>query len=430
MNRAGGRYHRGPGGERPPLLARIPFLYVLRYRGYRLFWLGQLTSMLGWQVMMVTQNWLIYDMTGAPRNLGYLGVVLSGPTILLNLWGGAVADRLDKRHLLLGTVTLSALPILALAALTHTGRIQVWHILAAAFFIGAVTAFDNPARLSLYPLLVRREDLMRAVALNSSAWQGLRIIGPAVGGFLIASAGVALSFGLAGLGFLANTLALLPIRVPSQGATTPGSRAPLLDGVRYIWGNGLFRTLMGLTFATGFFGLSFVMLLPVFARDILGLGSQGYGLLLSTSGLGALLATLVAGSIGRPRGLSHLIPLGACLYGLLLVAFAFSRWTPTSLATIFLAGAVGSFFLIQVMTTLQMLVPDHLRGRVMGLYSMTWSLVTVGAIQGGLLAEFFGAPIAVAIGGLAVTAAGAASWRTTRRWLEHLYPSVQAARAP
>lgn len=384
---------------------RMEIPSALRHRNFRLYWGGLLVSVLGFQILMVVQGWLVYDLTGKARYLGLLGLVTAIPTILLNLVGGVAADRMDQRRLLMATQTSSAILMLLLGTLVLLNVVQIWHILSIAFVAGAVLAFDSPSRQSLYPHLIDRKDLMNAVALNSTIWQGTRIIGPAIAGVMAWKIGLASGFYAAAAGFLVLVLALSFIRIqPIHREITGNVRSNMGEGLRFVTTNRLFAFLIGMTFFNSFFGMSYVFLLPIFARDILDVGPQGLGFLQTGSGLGSLLMTFIAATLGRSRFKGHLLIGGATLFGFFLILFAYSQDYYTSMVLLFMAGASSSLYMILVMTTLQSQVPDHLRGRVMGLYGMTWSLMPLGAMQAGFIADWFGAPIAVTIGGFMVSA--------------------------
>ena len=285
------------------LAKRAEMFSALRYRDFRLYWSGLLLSVTGFQILMVAQGWLIYELTDQAKFLGILGLVMAVPTITLNLVGGVVADRLDQRRLTIATQGASAVLVGVLATLTLLDIVQVWHVLVIAFISGAVLAFDNPARMSLYPHLVDRKDLMNAVALNSSVWQGTRIVGPALGGLLIAKFGTASAFYVTSGGFLAMVMVLISIHVPPIPRSRGGNMLQNMgEGLRFVQGNSVFMFLIGLTFFNSFFGMSYVFLLPVFAEDILDVGAQGLGYLHAASGLGALLMTFVAASMAKPDG--------------------------------------------------------------------------------------------------------------------------------
>lgn len=388
---------------------RLHTFSALRHRNYRLYWLGMLVAIIGLQVQMVAQSWLVYQLTDSPALLGMVGLTQAIPTLVLTLFGGVVADRVDRRRLLLTTQGATGLLLLLLATLVATDHIQLWHIFAVAFLVGAVSAFDQPARMALVPHLVAREDLLNAVAMTSMVWQSSRIVGPALAGLLIGLVGIAPCFYLTTLGVLGMVLALKAVQVPPV-APPAGSRNVLRnlgEGVGYVWRNPIFRSLIGLTFFNSLFGMSYVAMMPVFARDVLAVGSQGYGLLMGVSGVGALIGTTTLASLGNVRHKGPLLLAGAAGFGSFIVLFALSRFYPLSLGLLFCMGAVSSVYMTTVNTLLQSLVPDELRGRVMGIYSLTWSIMPLGGFLSGSIADRFadpavGAPFAVGLGGTLV----------------------------
>jgi MFS family permease len=331
------------------------------------------------------------------------------PGILLNLFGGVFADRLDKRRLIIITQAVTASLIFLLATLTFLGLVRQWHLLTIAFLVSAVEAFNQPARYALFPHLIERKALVSAVALNSSIWQGTRIVAPAVAGGIIAFMGTAASFYLAGLGYVIMVAIMYRLKVPRIEQGTSGSAVRgILEGLGFIRKNSIFSFLIGMTFFNSFFGMSYVILMPVFAVDVLQVGAEGQGLLLSISGLGALLTTLWLSSRSNVRRKGLLMIGGAVMTGLLIAAFSItSRFIgsfPLALGILFLVGVFNSTYMTNVQSSLQTLVPDRMRGRVMGFFGMTWSVMPLGGLQAGALASVMTAPLAVAVGGLAVAA--------------------------
>ena len=384
---------------------------AFRYPAYRAYWFGMLCSVSGFQMFRVGQAWLVYELTGSPLYLGYTLAANAIPGIFFNLFGGVFADKLDKRVLIIATQTITALLIFALGVLTLLGIVEGWHILVVAFLAGAVEAFDTPARQALYPHLIEREAMTSAVALNSSIWQGTRIVAPAIAGFIIDLVSTGAAFLAAGAGFVVMTVVMVVLRIPPipQGATGSPARA-LWDGVTFIKQNGVFSFLIAMTFFNSFFGNAYVLLMPVFAVDVLEVGARGQGFLLSAGGVGSLATTIWLGARGGVRRRGLFIIGGAVVFGLAVVAFGvtahFLRSYPLALALIALIGCCNTVYMISVQSSLQLLVPDNMRGRVMGFYGMTWSIMPLGGLQAGALASiaFIGAPFAVAIGGLAVAA--------------------------
>ena len=360
-------------------------------------------------MLQATLFWLVHELADSPIYLGYLGLANAAPAIALNLFGGVFADRLDKRRLITTTQTILAAVIVLLALLTQLEVVRVWHVLTLAFVSGAVAAFDQPARQSLYPHLIDRRVMMSAVALNSSIWQGTRIVAPALAGLIIATAGTATAFYVAAAGFLAMAAIIFSLDVPTMERGATGSAiSGIIEGVSFVRTNSVFSFLIGMTFFNSFFGMAYLIMMPVFAEEILGQGAGAYGVLLSVGGVGALLATLWVSSrkgFGQ-RGL--LLIGGATTFGLSVATFSLtSEYVgsyPLALALTFTMGVCSSVYMISIMSSLQLMVPDGMRGRVMGIYGMTWSIMPLGGMQAAAVAGLIGVPFAVAIGGLAVSA--------------------------
>ena len=382
---------------------------ALQYPAYRAYWLGMLASVSGFQMFRAAQAWFVFELTGNPLFLGYALAANAVPAIFFNLVGGVYADRIDKRRLIIVTQAVSASLIFLLAILTLLNVVAVWHILVIAALAGAVEAIDTPARQAIYPHLIDRRVMMSAVALNSSIWSGNRIIAPAIAGLIIAQTSVEASFFVAGAGFVIMAAVMYGLRVPpiERGATGSPARN-LLEGLNYIRTNFLFTFLIGMTFFNSFFGMAYVSLMPVIAKDVLNQGPGAYGILLSAGGVGALLVTVLFGFVGDPRYKGLLIIGGATLFGLTLVTFGLTSELFGSyglaLGLLFVMGVFTSTYMISVQSSLQMMVPDAMRGRVMGFYGMTWSLMPLGAMPASALAVLIGAPFAITAGVIVVAA--------------------------
>ena len=271
-----------------------------------------------------------------------------------------------------------------------------------------MNAFDQPSRQALYPHLIDRSVMMSAVALNSSIWQGTRIVAPAIAGLIIASAGIATSFYVAGSGFAIMVVVMFTLKVPPfERSASKGTGRDMLEGVKFIKDNSIFSSLIALTFFNSFFGMAYVILMPVFAEEILGRGATAYGLLLSVSGASSLMTTVYMGTRTGMNGKVSVLIGGAVLSGLFIAAFALTTdWFKSfylAMSLMFIIGIFNSMYRISIMSSLQMLVPDQMRGRVMGFYGMTYSLMPIGGMQASLVAIVVGTPIAIAIGGLAVS---------------------------
>jgi MFS family permease len=355
------------------------------------------------------QFWLVYQLTGSPLPLGYVGLANGIPAICLNLFGGVFADKCDQRRLVIVTQSLTASCIFVLATLTLLDVVQVWHILVIAFCAGAVDSFDQPARQSLYPHLIDRKVMSSAVALNSSLWQGTRIIMPAVAGCIIASTGTAVAFYLAGLGFVIMATVIYRLQMPPITRQARGSAAHnIREGLTFVRQNPIFSFLIAMTFFNSFFGLAYITLMPVLAVAILHVGARGQGLLMGMGGAGALLTTLWLSSRGHVGSKGWLIIGGGVMSGLSIAALGLTSALVGSfelaMAIMFVIGMCNTTYAISIQSSLQMLVPDHMRGRVMGFYGMTYNIMPVGGMLASALAGLITAPFAIAVGGLAVAA--------------------------
>jgi len=355
------------------------------------------------------QGWLTYELTGSPLYLGFVGLANASAAIGLNLFGGVLADKLDKRKLIIATQSVTASLIFLLATLTITNAIEVWHIIAVALASGAVNAFDQPARMALYPHLIDRKAMVSAVALNSAVWQGTRIVAPAVAGYIIGSLGTASSFYLAGSGFVTMAMVIFWLHIPKIESGSRGNPLQdMVEGLRFIGGNSVFAFLIGMTFFNSFFGMAYVMMMPVFAVDVLEVGAKGQGVLLGIGAVGGLGVTMFLGTKSNFTKKEYLIIGGAVVFGLAIAAFALTAkyFHSYVLAMVLLAvmGMSSSTYMISIMSSLQILVPDNMRGRVMGFYSMTWSIMPLGALWSGALGSFLDdVPLAIALGGFLVS---------------------------
>lgn len=374
---------------------------------YRLFWIGRLFADMGLWMQMVAQGWLVYQLTDSPLYLGLTGLARAVPAIGLSLFGGVLADRMEKRRLIMLTQTASLFLAVVLATLVATDLVQVWHVMAIAFLSSAVSSFDQPTRQAIMAELVDRKDLLNAVALNSAMHNGTRIIGPSLGGLIIVGWSLAACFYInaAFIGVTVATLGLLKLPGAVRGAASVSLWQALAAGFGYVRQDPVVLSLLGLVAVPSFFGMSYVWLLPVFARDILQVGATGLGLLQGVSAAGALVSSLGIAAISHRGGKGRIVLGGSLVFGLALVAFASSTVFALSLALIFLLGVVNSAYLAAANTLLQTVVPDDMRGRVMGFYTLSaFGLSPLGSMAVGALASGLGTPIAVAVSGGVVAA--------------------------
>ena len=363
--------------------------------------------MLGHRAEYLTFAWMVWAVTHDALYLGYLGLAQGVPLVVFQLWGGVLADRVNRLRLLLGTQVLTTAVLTAALVLSALGVVRVSHLMVLAVLSNAFRAFDEPSRMSLVPQMVGRERLANAIALGSIPWQAGRMIGPSVTGILIAAFGGTVGFGLAAG---ASALALvmygrLDVRADAPAPSRQHAGRQLLDGLSFVRHNFVFAALICLALFNAVFGLSYVTLLPMFADVYFQTGSAGFGLLNAAHGIGALTGTLIVATIAtrmRRRGLVILI--GAAAMGLGLALFSRAPGLGLALPVLAGVGFSNTFYLTQVSTHLQQTVPDRLRGRVMSLYALCWNLLPLGGLLGGLLAAAVDARFAVLFGGAMVTA--------------------------
>ena len=381
---------------------------ALQHRNYRLYFFGLLISVTGFQMLLVIQGWLVWDITGDPSSLAFLGGVTAAPTVILNLFGGVVADQFNQRYLIMFVQGAIGLLLAALATLVYLDtagllQLELWHILLLSFLIAGTQSFDNPARQALYPHLIDRKDLMNAVALNTVIWQVTRVIGPVMAGALIASTGAGIALYVAAGSFGCMVIAMILINVPPIARAKAGNVLRSMgEGIGFVVHNHIFAFLIGMTFLNSFFGMSYIILLPIYATDILDVGPEGLGNMYAAGGIGAFAIVAVAAALSKSRSKGLFLITGAVIFGISNILFAYSTNYYWSLSMLFVGGAAATFYMVLVQTTLQALVPDHIRGRVFSIYSLTWSLLPLGALQAGLVADWVNPEFAIALGGVVV----------------------------
>ena len=376
------------------------------YAPYRRFWLAALCRVFGLQFRFIGVGWLVVSDEGlglSPKWLGIVGLAAALPTIAFSVPAGILADRYEHRGILAWSQGATAVLSLLLALGILQGLVDVWLLIAWAVTAGCLTAVSMPAQSAILPRLIEPASMPSAVALISSIWNSMRILGPAAAGVLIAWIGIGQAFFVTAVGFALSALLIATLRLEPLERGVEESSGGMLDGVRYILRDRLFFATVGLSFFTSIFGMAYNVLLPVFAKDILVVGATGFGLLEASVGIGALLGTLTMIKVGGRPSSGIVMLAAAAIYGLFIAAFAASREFERSAALLFCAGFCSSLYLNIGMTTLQVLVPDELRGRVMGVWSMTWFLTAVGGLPASFLAEWIGAPWTVTLGALSVT---------------------------
>ena len=347
---------------------------------------------------MLGQGWVIYDISGSTWDLGVLGAATSIPTILMTFWGGALADRYEKKQLLMCTSAVTAILCALLFALVLFDFVEVWHVWTIAASIAVASGIDWPTRQSFFPHLIDRSMMLSAVALNSILWQVTRMIMPAIGGVILA-VDMSLVFLFGAIGYTLMIWALLGMRIHVPGTTTDSTINQIKEGLLFIASKSIFVYLLTLSFGGMLFASSYTTLMPAFAT-LLGSQEAGYGLLLSISGLGSIVGTAVVGSLTLHRSYGSVILISALASGIALIGFSVaaisnSFWVAATFVA--LNAAFTSVSMVLLMTALQASVPDQLRGRVMGIHSITYSLMPLGGLFLGALAVPIGAPYAVIV---------------------------------
>jgi MFS family permease len=362
---------------------------------------------LGHRAEYVTFAWMVWEVTHDALHLGYLGLAQGVPLVVFQLWGGVLADRVNRLRLLLATQVLTTATLVAAFALSALGLIRVEHLLALAALSNTFRAFDEPTRMSMVPQMVGRERLPNAIALGSIPWQAGRMIGPSLTGILIAAFGGTVGLAIAAVASGMALVMYARLRVDARSAPVAGGHmgAQLIEGLSFVRHNFVFAALICLALFNAVFGLSYVTLLPIFADVYFEAGSTGFGLLNAAHGTGALVGTLIVASLAarfRHRGL--VILTGAGGMGLGLAIFSQAPGLGLALPMLACVGFSNTFYLTQVSTHLQQAVPDHLRGRVMSLYALCWNLLPLGGLLGGVLTAAVDARFAVLVGGAMVAA--------------------------
>lgn len=409
---------------------RVAFaLRALQHRNFRLFFAGQTISLIGSWMQQVATGWLVYRLTNSAFLLGVVAFASQGPTFILSPIAGVLADRLNRRRMVIGAQVVMMAQATVLTVLVMTGTVEYWHVLLLSAVYGCASAFDIPARQSfLLEMIARREDLPNAIALNSSMFNGARLIGPAIAGFVIARFGEGLTFLANSVTYLPVILSLIVMKVapwqPAVGRVNVLGK--LREGFSYAYNFSPIRDVLGLVAIVALFGVPFAVLLPVFAVQTLRGDAETLGLLMSATGFGALSGALFLAARPSVRGLSRVITAAATLFGASLIAFGLSRSVPLSIVLLVLAGFGMMVQMAASNTFLQTIVDDDKRGRIMSIYTMAYiGVAPFGSLLAGALADRAGAPLTMIIGG-AVCMVGAALFaRQIPRFRELVRPIYQ-----
>ena len=374
-------------------------LGALQYKDFRLYWFSALSFVLGWQILRMILNWVGYELTNSAIYLGVLGGAMAAGTISVSLVGGVIADQINRKRLLIVTQSLMTISIVILVLLSAANFLEPWHLILASVLIGIIQGIDMPTRSALIPALIPNKTyLMNALALGSTIWQGTRIFGPSLGGLMIKFIGDAWTFLSVGVMFFLGTLLLLGLKIPNIDRKPGNMIDELRIGLQFIAGNTLFSNLIILTFVDSFFGIAYMQVLPIYAKDVLDVGPDGMGLLMGASAAGGLIGTFIAAVFVKGRWPRLMLLGGAFIFGLSIFIFSNSTILLISLVALFISGIFNSLTMITNQTILQSAVPDELRGRVMGVFSLTYSMIPLGGLQVGILTDLLNVNWAVMIG--------------------------------
>jgi MFS family permease len=392
-------------GQPSPTMGWLPaILRALRHRNFQLFIGGQIISLIGTWMQIVAESWLVYRLTGSPLLLGAAGFASQFPVFLVAPLGGIAADRFNRQRLVIATQISSMILAAIFSLLTLTGVVRVWHIFVLAALLGVVNAFDIPARQSFLVEMVGKEDLMNAIALNSSMFNGARIVGPAIAGILVAKIGEGWCFFANSISYTAVIAGLLLMRVdrPTRLAPSGPALARLIEGFQFARNTAPIRALLLLLGLVSLSAMPYTVLMPVFADRVLHGGAQALGILMGATGVGALLGALTLATRAGVHGLGRWVAFSCGGFGISLVLFSISRNFWLSAALLLPVGYCMMLGMSSSNTLIQAMVPDQLRGRVMALYTMMFmGMAPFGSLFAGALAHHLGAPLTVSIGAVA-----------------------------
>jgi MFS family permease len=379
-----------------------PRFRALQHRNFQLFIAGQLTSLIGTWMQTTAQLWLVYKLTNSAALLGVFGFANQVPILFLAALGGYIGDRYNRHHGVIWTQTVSMVLAFGLAALTFRNIIQVWELIFIAFLVGVVNAFDVPIRQAFLVEMVVKDDLPNAIALNSSIFNGARVVGPAIAGFALAWKGPAWCFFLNGISFLAVIGALLAMRLTKRESKKEAGSPfqSLMQGFRFAMSDLPIRSTLLLLSMLSLLGLQYSVFLPIFASDVLHRGAKGFGLLMSAAGVGAVVGALHFAARTSYKGLARWIAATSTLCAVGLVIFSQSKFFWLSMAVLLVVGFCATVQMAATNTTLQNRVPDQLRGRIMAVYAtMFMGVQPIGSLIAGGVAKHIGAPYTLAVFG-------------------------------
>ena len=401
-------------------------LRSLRHRNYRLFFMGQGVSLIGTWMQSVAMSWLAYRMTNSPLFLGIIAFSGQAPIFFLAPFAGVIADRINRHHIIIATQVAAMAQALVLALLVFTGHVAEWHLIAMSVVIGLINAFEIPTRQAfVYELVDSPENLPNAIALNSFIFNGARLIGPSLAGLIIYLVGEGPCFLINAVSYLAVLIALLMMRLKKK--TKLSHAGPVLSGLKeglvYAWNAKPIRMILLLLNFFSLIGMTYPVLMPIFAKDILGGGPQTLGFLLAAIGIGALIGAVYLASRKSLHGLDKIIVIGISAFGTGMIAFSFSTLLWVSLILVMLAGSGLMVLMASINTLLQTVVEDDKRGRVMSLYTMSFfGMATLGSLAAGSAATHIGAPNTLLISGLLSVGAAAIFLKQIPELRRHIHP--------
>jgi len=378
---------------------------AFEHRNYRLYWFGNLASLIGTWIQNIATGWLVLTLTNSPFFVGLNSTVAWLPAWIVSLPAGAMADRFDKRRLMIGTQTVLALFALALAVLYWTHVLTIYHVLVISCLSGFAATMNGPIAQSLVPDLVGRKNVLNAIALNNAMFNSARIIGPAIAGVLLGTIGAGGCFGINSASFLAIIGALWLIRLPRSEPHLHEESVwqQILTGLRFVMGHRDIRTLIVLIAVFSSFGMIYLPLMPVFARDVFHSGAREYGVMMTCVGVGAVAGGLALATVSKTRHKGVILMLGTAGIGLLSIALSFVRDVRLALPLVALIGFCQTSITSLMNTLIQTIAPEHVRGRALSVYMLAFNgMFPLGCLVGGAIAQKLGAPAATLVGGCVV----------------------------
>lgn len=388
--------------QNPPRSRLRRTFSALHYRDFRLLWFGAFTSTTGTWMATVAQGWIVLNMTNSAFLLGVDGFLATGPMLVFSLFGGVIADRVERRKIMIYSQYLQMTFAFILAALLLSGEVKVWHIFVLSFLTGSAQSFSGPAYISLLPLLVKREDVPNAIAMNSMQFNLARVIGPLIAGVTLSALGAAVCFAINGVSFIAVIIALLLIRTPRINSEEPkGSMVEeMRAGFRFVAHRPTLLVLTFLAFAGTFLGMPIITFLPVVAKEIFKLGANGYAMMMTTYGLGSVTGALLVAATAHTAKKGRVALLLQLAFACLLVSFAFSRSLPLSLAIAFVSGMCIVGVISLYSSLVQLTTSDAMRGRVMSIFMLAFrGGMPLGNLIAGYVAERWSITTALAVNG-------------------------------